>query len=94
VIGGDFENIGTRWLCNKKFLLINMISSATLWTLWKIKNNMCFQNVQWRNMKEIVGKIIGLLHWTIPCPMNKTEDLKTFIANLERRDYSGHIKTG
>jgi hypothetical protein len=61
VVGGSFENFDARWLCNKRFLVINMISSATLWALWKKRNNVCFQNVQWRNMKEIVGKMVGLL---------------------------------
>jgi hypothetical protein len=45
-MGESFENIGSHWLCNIKFLVFNMISYAALWALWKTHNDMCFQNVQ------------------------------------------------
>jgi hypothetical protein len=35
-VGGNFENIGATWLCKKRFVLINIISSAALWALWKM----------------------------------------------------------
>jgi hypothetical protein len=35
-VGGNFENIGATWLCEKRFVLINIISSAALWALWKM----------------------------------------------------------
>ena len=27
----NFEYIGSMWLCNKRFLIVNMLTSATLW---------------------------------------------------------------
>jgi hypothetical protein len=41
-LGNNFENIGTFWLSNNRFMLTNMISSATLGTLWKFHNGICF----------------------------------------------------
>jgi hypothetical protein len=35
-VGVSFESIGLCWLCDKKFLTINMITSAALWALWKL----------------------------------------------------------
>jgi hypothetical protein len=37
-VGGSFENIGPFSLYNKIFLLVNMITSASLWALWKLRN--------------------------------------------------------
>jgi hypothetical protein len=84
-MGGGFENIGSHWLCNKKFVMFNMISSAALWALWKFRNDMCFQNVQWRNIGVILGKVSGLLqNWIILCPMEKRDTLNGFITGLRQ----------
>jgi hypothetical protein len=32
-IGSDYESIAKCWLCNKKFDIINMVSSAQCWGL-------------------------------------------------------------
>jgi hypothetical protein len=33
-----FDDIGSKWLSNKNFAAVNIISSATLWCLWKLRN--------------------------------------------------------
>jgi hypothetical protein len=84
-MGGDFENIGSHWLCNKKIAMFNMINSAALWALWKFRNDMCFQNVQWRKICVILGKVSGLLqNWIILCPMEKRDTLNGFITGLRQ----------
>jgi hypothetical protein len=35
-IGTDFEYVAKRWICNKKFGLVNMVSSTVCWSLWKV----------------------------------------------------------
>jgi hypothetical protein len=64
-------------------MLINMITSAALWALWKFCNIVLFQNVHWRNVGEILENIAGLLqNWIILCPMDKREEMKGYIAEL------------
>jgi len=46
-IGANFISIGIMWLSNKRFLVHNVITSATLWGLWKLRNELCFQNTPW-----------------------------------------------
>ena len=46
-IGVDFLSIGNMWLCNKMFLVCNMVTSAVLWSIWKLRNNICIQNAVW-----------------------------------------------
>ena len=38
----SFVDVGAKWLSDKKFAVVNIISSATLWSLWKLRNEMCF----------------------------------------------------
>jgi hypothetical protein len=36
-------DIGKLWLSHKKYLVINIVTSAVLWNLWKLRNEICFQ---------------------------------------------------
>lgn len=76
-IGSSSESIGTCWLSNKCFLLVNMVSAAALWGLWKLRNDFCFQHQAWRSMGVLLLRVMGLLqNWLILCPTSKKEDLK------------------
>jgi hypothetical protein len=52
-IGVNFESLAGFWLCNKKFGVTNMISSAVCWSLWKLRNCLCFQGVDWVSMRML-----------------------------------------
>jgi hypothetical protein len=41
-IGSNYEYVAKCWLCNKKFGVVNMFSSAVCWSLWKLRNSICF----------------------------------------------------
>jgi hypothetical protein len=82
-VGVSFESIGLCWLCDKKFLTINMITSAALWALWKLRNEMCFQNRAWRNMGHLPMRVVSLIqNWIILCPEGRKEELKAFAVQL------------
>ncbi|RLN36127.1 hypothetical protein C2845_PM03G35150 [Panicum miliaceum] len=68
-IGSDFESVGSKWLCNKKFLVHNMISSAALWSIWKLRNNIHFQNSRWRDLGSLLLRITRTIqNWIILSP--------------------------
>jgi hypothetical protein len=82
-MGTSFENIGVCWLSNKKFSTINIISSAALWGVWKLRNELCFQNKSWRNMELLMMKVAGLAqNWAILCPASKRQDLNTYTSKI------------
>jgi hypothetical protein len=65
------------WLSNKKFDAVNIVSAATLWGIWKLRNALCFQNTVWMNMKHLMWRIAGLAqNWLILCPAEMKEDYK------------------
>ena len=41
-LGGSLESIGKFCLSNKRNGVLNMFTSATLWSLWKLRNDICF----------------------------------------------------
>jgi hypothetical protein len=47
----DFESIASKWICNKKFLHSNLVSSAVLWVLRINRNNLVFNKTTWLNIK-------------------------------------------
>jgi hypothetical protein len=40
--GNIFESRAKLWLCNKKFAIANMFTSAVCWGIWKLRNDLCF----------------------------------------------------
>ena len=84
-IGSDFESIGGKWLSNKRFLILNMCTSASLWCLWKLRNDMHFQNTRWRSMEVLLLKIAGTLqNWIILCPGNMKDSLSSLVEKLRK----------
>lgn len=82
-IGNSFIDIATCWLCNKKFLVRNMLSSAIIWSLWKVRNLLCFQNVGWKNVKQIWQMAGSMLEsWKVLCPLKHLPELENYIAVL------------
>lgn len=46
-IGGNYESVAKFWIANKKHLITNVVSSAVIWSIWKLRNEICFQGVVW-----------------------------------------------
>jgi hypothetical protein len=84
-IGQDFESVAKRWLCNKKFGLVNMISSAVCWSLWKVQNSLCFQEVAWLEMKQVWHRVIPMLKcWRILVPVSSLGGFDAVLGILEK----------
>uniref|UniRef100_A0A0A9GAM3 Reverse transcriptase zinc-binding domain-containing protein n=1 Tax=Arundo donax TaxID=35708 RepID=A0A0A9GAM3_ARUDO len=60
-VGYCYEQIAGKWLPQKKFGLINIISSAALWSIWKLRNDLCFQASQWLNMNMVWFRLGAML---------------------------------
>lgn len=61
-----------------------MITSAVMWSIWKLRNELCFQRSGWKSMEVVFYKILGLLqNWTVLCPVNNGEVLDGFMKKLK-----------
>ena len=49
-VGTDFESVASLWLSEKKYKAVNVFTTAVLWTLWKVRNELCFQGLIWTGM--------------------------------------------
>ena len=68
----------------KEITQVLFISSAAQWGLWKLRNELCFQNVGWRNMNLLIWRIGKLAqNWSILCPPTKETELRAYISNLK-----------
>jgi hypothetical protein len=85
-IGSDFESMAKCWLCNTKFGLVNMLSSAVCWSLWKFRNLICFQGVAWCSMRGLWCLVLPMLKcWKVLTPVKALAGLEDVIKCLEAR---------
>jgi hypothetical protein len=83
-VGENMTNVGKYWLSNKKHCLVNMVSSAVIWSIWKLRNDLRFQRYGWRSMEMLLFRISGLLvNWTILCPEDKRGMLAEYINKIK-----------
>ena len=78
------SNIVTFSLSNKSHSVLNMVSSALIWSLWKLRNDLCFHRSGWRSMEMLLFRIAGvLLSWMVLCPPDKKDYLKDCIDKIK-----------
>jgi len=41
--------------------MLNMITSTTIWSIWKLRNGLYFHRIGWRSIKMFLCSITGLL---------------------------------
>uniref|UniRef100_A0A0A9GHZ1 Reverse transcriptase zinc-binding domain-containing protein n=1 Tax=Arundo donax TaxID=35708 RepID=A0A0A9GHZ1_ARUDO len=51
-IGRNYESIASKWLCQKKFDVVNTISSMVLWSIWLIRNDFVFRKQNWKDVSN------------------------------------------
>ena len=65
-LGFDFESVARWWVSNSKHKIMNCCSSALMWSLWKSRNEICFQGKTWMGEKLIIKRMVNMLqNWRI-----------------------------
>jgi hypothetical protein len=57
----DFESMAKWWIRGKKYAVVNVIYAAVLWTIWKLRSILCFQEVCWEAMRRLMLSCARLL---------------------------------
>jgi hypothetical protein len=83
-VGGDLVLIGQYWLSNKRNCVLNIVTSAVFWSIWKLRNEILFQNIGWRSMDILLYRIAGILqNWEILCPVEKKDWMKLIVKKIK-----------
>jgi hypothetical protein len=65
-IGQDYLSIARFWVANKKHPVLNSVCAITLWSIWKLRNEMIFNGQPWLNLHEILRMIpLSIRRWKI-----------------------------
>jgi hypothetical protein len=48
-----FLSLACKWICSKRFLQLNVVSSAIIWTIWNSRNSIMFNHNPWLNLKQV-----------------------------------------
>jgi hypothetical protein len=84
-MGLDYETMSKCWLCNTKFGVANVLSSAVCLGIWKLRNSLCFQNIPWKSMKQLWSVVIPMLRcWRIIMPLKISVGFDAVIDLLEK----------
>jgi hypothetical protein len=47
----DYLSLASKWLCNKRFEKLNVVSPAVVWGLWNNRSHLVFNRKTWLSMK-------------------------------------------
>jgi hypothetical protein len=72
------------WICEKTQQVPNIIHDVALWSLWKLRNDLCFNGSSWSCMQVLYLKVgYTLACWKVLCPKGKRSKLERVSGALE-----------
>jgi hypothetical protein len=88
-IGTDFELVVGLWLCAEKLKTLNICTTAVLWSIWKLRNSMCFQANKWHGMQAVFFRCAKLTRrWAIIQTEEVTNQMEVIAKLWEERGSS------
>ena len=80
------SEVASFWKVNKRKPVLNLVIAASLWSIWKLRNEFCFQGRKWKSLDCNIVKLRGiLLRWEVLCGAAQQTELKQFIRLLDKR---------
>jgi hypothetical protein len=88
-MGNDYESVAKLWPSNKHFGVANILSSALCWSVWKLRNSLCFQETPWTSLRNMWQRMVPLLLcWKVLVPLKLAPEFKNVCSTLERMAWS------
>jgi hypothetical protein len=82
----DFATLGKYWVMGRKYAEFNVLSSVVIWTLWKTRNNLCFQGECWAKLEVLPIRCASMVRsWTLLSKPGETVNLERWTCELEER---------
>ena len=83
--GMSVDDMLAWWFNNKNHPADCLLHSAVLWTLWKYRNDICFNHVPWLGMLVLWRKTAYTLgSWMVRCSGPVKERVMCLVRNLEQ----------
>jgi hypothetical protein len=68
----DFESMAKWWIRGKKCNSINVLYTVVLWSLWKLRNSLCFQGQCWARVRRLLVSCARMVrNWAL---LNSSKD--------------------
>jgi hypothetical protein len=84
-LGDDFESVAVWWISNNKKIVLNMFSSAVMWSVWSHRNDLCFQGKSWLAMDVVWNKVAACIgRWRVLCKDSHSSMLDRNLLLLDR----------
>jgi hypothetical protein len=84
-LGNNYLSAARFWLSNKKHLALNTICAAVLWSIWKSRNALIFDNQTWISMKQIWWLILkSLRKWRLIYKASMTVQIDLFCSKISK----------
>jgi hypothetical protein len=65
-------DVSRLWICEKSHIVTNIVHAAALWSVWKLRNDLCFKRLSWTGMQVMFHRIsLHLARWQLICPEGK-----------------------
>jgi hypothetical protein len=83
-LGADFESVAKFWLHDKSENCLNVLTTAVFWSIWKFRNDMCFQGRKWSGMQEILRSWLRMVKdWMLLQSAEGKVRLETWVERME-----------
>ena len=83
--GMSIDDMLAWWLNNKNHPADCLLHSPVLWTLWKYRNDICFNHVPWLGIQVLWRKTATILSsWMVRCSGPVKEKVMLLVRKLEQ----------
>jgi hypothetical protein len=87
-LGSDFESVAKLWINQKRHGVTNVCAAAGFLSLWKLRNELCFQEIGWTGMDKLLRRCARMMReWRVLNNLEDAAKLETWASELERRSF-------
>jgi hypothetical protein len=83
-VGTSMLSVASRWVAGKKLDMLNFVSAAVLWALWKHRNNIVFNGVCWISLKQMWSLLLNTIRkWCLLFGEHMLERIDAFCVHIQ-----------
>lgn len=81
----SLDDVVAIWRMHKNKPVLCMVTAASLWSLWTLRNDFCFQGRTWKDTRCVLAKLGGFLRqWGVLCDDTQSVLLRKCLRLLDK----------